>query len=50
MRGAILPFTNTPSWHGAQFKKSAVTTLRLPLLYINLKLNFITFLKSDIVQ
>jgi hypothetical protein len=23
MHGAILPLPNTPSWHGAQFKKKA---------------------------
>jgi len=31
MRGAIPALSNTPSWRGAQFKKSTETTLTLPL-------------------
>jgi hypothetical protein len=31
MREAVPPLTNTPSWRGAQFKKSTGTTLPLPL-------------------
>jgi len=30
MREAVPPLTNTPSWRGAQFKKSTGTTLPLP--------------------
>jgi len=32
MRGAIPPLPNTPSWRGAQLKKSTGTTL--PYLYL----------------
>jgi hypothetical protein len=30
--GAIPPLPNTPSWHGAQLKKSTMATLPLPLV------------------
>jgi hypothetical protein len=35
MRGAILPLPNTPSWRGAQFKKSTGTTLPLRMIRSN---------------
>jgi hypothetical protein len=31
MSGALPPFPNTPSWRGAQLKKSTGTTLPVPL-------------------
>jgi len=37
MRGAIPPLPNTPSWRGAQLKKSTGTTLLLTEHYEKLK-------------
>jgi hypothetical protein len=35
MRAAIPPFPNTPSWRGAQSKRSKGKALSLPLVYLN---------------
>jgi hypothetical protein len=37
MRGAIPPLLNTPSWHGAQLKKSTETTSPLPFTVSSLQ-------------
>jgi hypothetical protein len=41
MRGSILPLPNTPSWLGAQLKKSTGTTLPSP--YVGLRHFICTF-------
>jgi hypothetical protein len=45
MRGAIPPLSNTPSWHGAQFKKKAQGQLCL-----NLYCTVTLILKNSLIE